>query len=262
MRVDMHNHTPLCNHATGQPREYLQKAYELGIDIYGFTCHAPMGFDRAFRMNLKQVDSYIAMLEALREEFREKIDLRIGLEVDFIKGREDLIESSVLSAKCDYLIGSVHFLGSFGFDNPEFLGHYQGYDQVELWEEYLDSIELCAKSGYFQVIGHFDLLKIFNNPPPQTLRPKIAQTLETIKQSGCIMEINASGLRKPCLEQYPSREILELAFSIGVPITFSSDAHAINHVGFGYETCKNLALDIGYKSIWVHKNKQVQEFEI
>ncbi|WP_066388704.1 histidinol-phosphatase HisJ [Helicobacter himalayensis] len=262
MRLDMHNHTPLCNHASGAPREYLQRAVELGIDIYGFTCHAPMEFDKEYRMRLEDVETYIADMCALREEFRDKIDVRIGLEVDFIKGREDLLESSILRAPLDYLIGSVHFLGSFGFDNPAFLGHYKNLSLEKCWEEYLDSITLCAQSGNFEVIGHFDLLKVFNNPPPKSVLQKLTSTLESIKQAQCVMEINASGLRKPCKEQYPSKEILSLAFEIGVPITFSSDAHAIEHIGFRYEHCRALAKEVGYTHIFAFKDKIPQEYVI
>ena len=76
------------------------------------------------------------------------------------------------------------------------------------------------------------------------------------------MEINASGLRKPCKEQYPSKEILSLAFEIGVPITFSSDAHALEHVGFGYEHCRALAKEVGYTHAFAFKDKVPQEYAI
>ena len=135
MRVDLHNHTPLCQHATGTPEQYLQKAIALGIDIYGFSCHAPMMFDTNYRMALSQLPEYLAMIEDLRERYSGQIDVRIGLEVDFIKGRENLIESQVLDSKVDYLIGSVHFLNDWGFDNPEFIGHYKHTDITQCWSE-------------------------------------------------------------------------------------------------------------------------------
>ena len=52
MRVDLHNHTTLCNHAEGTVDEYIQRAIELGIDEYGFSDHAPMNYDPKYRMDI------------------------------------------------------------------------------------------------------------------------------------------------------------------------------------------------------------------
>lgn len=262
MRVDLHNHTPLCQHATGTPEQYIQKAIALGIDIYGFSCHAPMEFDTRYRMSLEQLPTYLAMLQELRARYEGQIDVRIGLEVDFIKGREQLIESQVLDAQVDYLVGSVHFLSDWGFDNPEFIGHYKHTDITQCWSDYLDSISLMAQSGLFQIIGHFDLLKIFDNPPPPALLPKLRKSLESIKDNACVLEINSAGLRKPCAEQYPSREILRIAKELEIPITFASDAHSLEQVGAGYEICRELALDLGYTHICAFKDKERETFAL
>ncbi|MGX2985141.1 histidinol-phosphatase HisJ [Helicobacter sp. 23-1048] len=262
MRIDLHNHTPLCNHATGKPEEYIKRAIELGIGIYGFSCHAPMNFDEQYRMRETQLTEYLTTLKDLREKYADKIDLRIGLEVDFILGREDLMLESVLNCEVDYLIGSVHFLNEWGFDNPEFLGNYENLDTQKCWEHYLDSIEAMAKSGFFQIIGHFDLFKIFNNQPPQAIYPIIKRALQTIKNHSCVLEINASGLRKPCKQQYPSKEILTMARELDIPITLSSDAHSVENVGFGYEECKNLALELAFDKVCAFKDKQMQVFDI
>lgn len=262
MRIDLHNHTPLCQHATGTPEEYIQKAIALGIDVYGFSCHAPMAFDTKYRMSLAQLPEYFETLQSLRQSYKTHIDIRIGLEVDFIKGKENLIESQVQNAQVDYLIGSVHFLNDWGFDNPEFIGHYKHTDMTQCWSDYLDSIAAMAQSGLFQIIGHFDLLKVFNNPPPSTLHHKLKTTLESIKDNTCVLEINSAGLRKPCAEQYPSRHILKMAKDMQIPITFSSDAHSLEQVGAGYEICKNLALELGYTHMCAFKDKQIETFAL
>lgn len=119
-----------------------------------------------------------------------------------------------------------------------------------------------AQSGYFQIIGHFDLLKIFNNPPPPTLLPKLRESLESIKDNACVLEINSAGLRKPCAEQYPSREIVQMARELEIPITFSSDAHSLEQVGAGYEICKDLALSLGYTHICAFKDKEFETFAL
>ena len=60
------------------------------------------------------------------------------------------------------------------------------------------------------------------------------------------MEINSAGFRKPIKEQYPSIPLLELAYELDIPITFGSDAHSVEQVGFKYEEATALAKEIGY----------------
>lgn len=255
MRIDLHNHTTLCHHASGSMDEYITKAIDLGIDIYGFSCHSPMDFDPSYRMKLEELPLYCQMVEKIQNKYKNKIEILLGLEVDFIDTREDLLKKEIFQYPFDYLIGSVHFLGDWGFDNPEFMGEYAKRNIQECWEKYLYSITKMAKSGLFQIVGHFDLLKIFGYIPTQKCHQYIQKTLEVIKNHEMILEINASGLRKPIQEQYPSVEILTMAKKIGVQITFGSDSHSVEQVGFGYEKCLKIAKDTGYSQAVYFKNK-------
>lgn len=255
MRIDLHNHTTLCHHASGSMDEYITKAIDLGIDIYGFSCHSPMDFDPNYRMSLEELPLYCQMIEKIQNKYKDKIEILLGLEVDFIDTREDLLKKEIFQYPFDYLIGSVHFLGDWGFDNPEFMGEYAKRNMQECWEKYLHSITKMAKSGLFQIVGHFDLLKVFGHSPTQKSYQYIQKTLETIKDYQMILEVNASGLRKPIQEQYPSIEILTMAKKIGVEITFGSDSHSIEQVGFGYEKCLKIAKDIGYSQAVYFKDK-------
>lgn len=255
MRIDLHNHTTLCRHATGTIDDYITKAIEQDIAIYGFSCHAPMEFDPFFRMKLSEFPKYYEMVLKARQKYQDKIEILLGLEVDFIAGREDLLEKSILEAKLDYLIGSVHFLGDWGFDNPDFIGEYAKKDMAQCWKLYLNSITQMAQSGLFEIVGHFDLLKIFGYKPPEDLKPLINSTLQAIKDNQMVLEINAAGLRKPIKETYPDLEILKVVKKFEIPITFGSDAHSLDQVGFGYETCLHLAKTVGYKQAVFFKNK-------
>ena len=161
MNIDLHNHTKRCNHAVGELYEYIDAAIACNIDIFGFACHAPMKFDEKYRMGLDEIDSYINEIRELKYQYRNKIDIRVGFEVDYINKKEYLIEKKVLDSNVDYLIGSIHFLNNWGFDNEEFIGVYKNIDINEAWIEYLESITNMAQSGLFDIVGHFDLLKIY-----------------------------------------------------------------------------------------------------
>lgn len=262
MRVDTHNHTIYCNHASGSMDSYIQKALEIGIDIFGFSCHAPMNFDEKYRMSAEMLPLYLQQIQDLKKKYRGKIEILSALEVDYILGRENLLLDSVINANVDYLIGSVHFLDDWGFDNPEFIGRWQSFGAQRAWDLYLDSMQKMAQTRHFQIAGHFDLPKIFGNFMPASLNAKRAQTLEILHENDMILEINAAGLRKNVKESYPSLDVLNLAREIGLDITLSSDAHDISHIGFGYETCLNLAKKAGFKKVAIFRKKKKTYVEI
>ena len=259
MRIDLHNHTPLCNHATGTPKEYILKAIDEGIDIYGFSDHAPMDYDKKYRMSFEQMNQYEQEVLNLKEKFKDKIDIRLGYEVDFLDG---YIDNRVLNAKVDYLIGSVHFLDDWGFDNPEYIAKYKTKNIDEIWQKYFDAIEAMAKFGKFNIVGHLDLIKVFNYLPKKDIKIIAKGAIKAIKKSGMSVEINAAGYRKPIKEQYPSKELLQMCYEADIPITFGSDAHAIEQVGFKYNQALNIAKDVGYNECVTYINKDRQLHKI
>ncbi|WP_300448021.1 histidinol-phosphatase [Helicobacter mastomyrinus] len=256
MHIDLHNHTALCRHATGTMEEYIIQAIAQNIDIFGFSCHAPMAFDEAYRMNLAELPQYLREITRLQEKFKDKITILSALEVDYILHREDLIESSLLSQPFDYLIGSVHFLESWGFDNPAFIGEYAKRDIEQCWSEYLCSIAQMAQTGFFQIVGHLDLLKLFGHTMPDSQIPYLNRALESIADNHLAIELNAAGWRKPIKECYPSAFILEKAFQKGIDITFGSDAHSVEHIGFRYNDLCALAKSVGYTHALYFSEKQ------
>ena len=243
-RIDLHNHTTRCNHAEGTVDEYIQKAIELGIDIYGFSEHAPMDFDPDYRLAFEEMDAYRDDVLQAKEKYKDEINILLGYEVDWLPGHMD---DRVLNADVDYLIGSVHFIDKWSFDNPEFLAGWKNKDIDEIWKAYFEATEAMAKSGKFDIVGHLDLIKVFKYMPKQDTRVLAKSALQAIKKSNMVLELNAAGLRKPIGEIYPSRSLLEVAYELDIPITFSSDAHAVEQVGFAYEQTTKMAREIGYR---------------
>ena len=243
MRIDLHNHTTRCNHAKGSMQSYIEKAIELGIDIYGFSEHAPMDFDSHYRLQFEEMQEYVSDVEYLQQKYKDKIKILLGYEVDYLKGH---VDERVIKVNVDYLIGSVHFLGEWGFDNPECIEEYKHKDINNIWEEYFQNIEAMAKTGSFDIVGHLDLIKIFNYMPNKDIRIIAQNALKAIKKSNMVIELNSAGLRKPTKEIYPSPLLLEMAYELDIPITFSSDAHAIGQVGYKYDETMKLAKKVGY----------------
>ena len=255
MRVDLHNHTTLCNHATGTAEEYIDRAIELNIDVYGFSEHAPMkNFEDGYRLTLDKKEFYENNILSLKEKYKNDIDILLGYEVDFIKG--DYLLDSIKNSKADYLIGSVHYLNGWGFDNPEFIKEYERRDIDKIWEEYFEAVENMAKNGSFDIVGHLDLIKVFKFLPKKDIKSIALNSLKAIKKSGMAIEINQAGFRKPIKEQYPSIPLLELSYELDIPITFGSDAHSLEQVGFKYDDVTKIAKDIGYTKCTYFRNRE------
>jgi len=258
-RVDLHNHTTKCNHANGTIDEYIQKAIEKKIDIYGFSEHAPMNFDTKYRLKFEEMIIYENEIKNLRDKYKNQIDIRLGYEVDYLP---NFLDDRVLLSDVDYLIGSVHFIDKWGFDNPEFIGIYKDKDIDNIWLEYFNCVTNMVKSGKFDIVGHLDLIKVFKFMPKKSIPSIVKNTLKAIKKSNMVIEINTAGFRKPINEIYPSKELLIMAYEMNIDITFGSDAHEINQVGFEYERALKMAKDIGYNRVVAFKNRDKELYQL
>ena len=253
MRVDLHNHTKLCNHASGEPYQYIEEAIKSGTLYFGFSDHAPMDYDPKYRMSFAQMQEYENTILTLKNKYKDEIEILIGYEVDYLKGHMD---SRVLNAKVDYLIGSVHFIEGWGFDNPEFIGRYENEDIDEIWQKYFDTIKEMAESKLFDIAGHLDLIKVFKFMPTKDINNIAYDALVAIKEADMVLEINVAGFRKPVKEAYPSLSLLKLAFDLEIPITFGSDAHKPEQVSLFSNEVQNMARSIGYTECAVFTNRK------
>jgi histidinol-phosphatase (PHP family) len=183
----------------------------------------------------------------------------LGYEVDYLPG---FIDKLVLEANVDYLIGSVHFIDKWGFDNPEFIGEYKNKNIDDIWQEYFEAIKEMANSGKFQIVGHLDLIKVFNFLPKKDIRLIAKDAISAIKKANMAVEINTAGFRKPVKEAYPSKLLLQMCYELDIPITFGSDAHKIEQIGYKYQDAVAFAKEIGYKSCvsFINKNKELHKF--
>jgi len=253
MTIDLHNHTPRCNHAEGSIDDYIRAAIEKEIDIFGFADHAPMDFDKRYRMGFEEMREYEAEVREAADRYQDRITIRLGYEVDYLPGHMD---ERVLKVPVDFLIGSVHFIGGWGFDNPEFIGHYENADLNKIWRDYFDAVEAMARSGLFDIVGHLDLIKVFNYRPEGDIRPLAEGALDAIAAAEMTLELNAAGWRKPVGEAYPSLDLLRMAYDRGIAVTFASDAHKPEQVGYKMAELHALAREAGYTEAADFRNRE------
>ena len=258
--VDYHMHTPLCNHAIGEPEEYIAQARKVGLQEIGFSDHAPLVSHEDTRYTMK--DSELPLYHKMIEEVQRRhagFTVKLGLEADYIPGFEDKTRALLAAYPYDYVIGSVHFIDNWAFDDPDEKIRWKDKDIDRVYKDYYKLLSQSAASRLFDIMGHVDLVKKFGHRPTGDLTSEVEETARVFKDSNVTVEINTSGLRKPVQEIYPALWILKIYQKAGVPITFSSDSHDPQDVGRDYDKAHALAVEAGYKEYRVFKQRKVEK---
>lgn len=248
--LDYHTHTYLCKHADGAPEEYLAAAEKAGLQELGVSDHCPWpsGYDPKWRMKASEYPIYQDIIKKLRES-KSKVQIKYGIEIDWVPGKMRETYENLAKHDYDYVIGSIHYIEDFPFDNPETLPVWQIEGKAEwIWESYFKLMLDYVSEAKFDIIGHFDLPKKFGKHSPKS--DKITQYINDILTAAAdnkiAIEINTSGLRKPVTEIYPSFEILKKAAAKGIMLTFGSDAHHPNDIAANFADAILMAKEAGF----------------
>lgn len=195
---------------------------------------------------------------------REESDLRLGIEADFVPGREDRMASLLDGRDWDYVVGSIHFLRDQALDLhdlPEWSGYdiWRSEDPERVWERYFDAVGEAARSGLFDVIAHPDLVKVWGSGVPRPrgdLRRFYERAMDGIGESDVAVEVSTAGLRKPVGEIYPARAFLEMCLAAGRPVALSSDAHLPDQLGHEYGRAVEWLETLGVRELAVFERRQ------
>jgi histidinol-phosphatase (PHP family) len=186
---------------------------------------------------------------ASKPEYRDLVT-KVGIEVDYKPEREAEIKSFLAEKPYDFAIGSVHHLGEWPFDHPDHRDGFLTRDVEEIYQEYYALVRRVVKSNLFDVVGHLDLIKVWGfKPPAHKETTFLTPLLSEIRASGMVVEVNTGGLRKPVSEIYPSEILLRELFAYNIPITFGSDAHHPDDLGYALSSASQIAWGVGYRTM-------------
>jgi histidinol-phosphatase (PHP family) len=229
---------------------------ELGVAEHIYRFHAALDvWDHPFwrPWAVDDLDSYCGFV-------REETDLRLGIEADFVPGREDRLANVLDGRDWDYVVGSVHFVGDMAVDLDDEWDIWRRGDSAEkVWTRYFQWVAEAARSGMYDIMSHPDLVKVHGPGRPRPdgdLRRYYEPAVEAFADAGVAVEVSTAGLRKPAAEIYPAREMLELVIEAGCPIALSSDAHAPDQLGFRYEQAVELLTDLGVTELCVFAGRE------
>lgn len=268
--ADSHTHTFRCGHAVGHEEEYIQQAVALGFSAVAITDHIPFywlpreAHDPTLAMAPEELPAYVASVLALKERYRGTIEVLLGIEADYVEGREEELAHLLEAYPFDVVLGSVHWLDGFWVDAPSSLEVYrQGPESVRaIWEAYWNKLEKAIRTGLFDVMAHLDLPKKFGFYPEQPLADLEDGILAALVGTGTAVEVSTAGRRKPVGEDYPSPAWLDRLVAAGVPLVLASDAHAPAEVGFGFGQLVSRLLDRGVQRVVVFRGRKPVTLEL
>lgn len=262
MKFDFHTHHERCGHALGTIRDYVEHAIKNGLGIIGISDHSPFFADEEDQpqpntaMAKSEFEAYINEVLGLKEEYKDRIEVLLGVESDFFPEHAELYRAMYLKYPLDYIIGSVHVTNGVSIFNQNRWNDLTEEDQVREKEIYYDLIQRSARSGMFDILGHIDAMKtnypLFADIPTES----VDRTLKVISECDVAIEINTSGRIKKCAKWHPTVEILERAHYYGVKVTFGSDAHKPERVGDEWEEVRSLLKQIGFKEWAIFRQRQ------
>jgi len=234
--------------------EYVEAAIAAGVREIGFSDHIPMYWrteeqaDPTSAMAKGELEEYVTDVCRLQERYPE-IPIRLGIEADYIPGYEAELQRILERYPWDYVLGSVHNIGDWDFDNPMKIAQYDQWEIGELYATFFELEVMAVRSGLFDIMTHLDLIKKFGHRPAYDLTPVYADLAGVIAEAGVAIELSTAGRRKPVGEDYPHPSLLRECARRGVPLILSSDSHHPREVAHCFADAREAALVAGFTQV-------------
>ena len=251
--ISLHNHTRLSDGAT-DAETMCRAAKAAGLRVFGLSDHYVVHPKSELNpvswcIGTFPVTDYCAEMARLKKELNDAdFTILTGLEVDFFAENVSEVLAELEKYPLDYLIGSVHYSGTFPIDHD--ISDWEVLSEAEadgICRTYWEKLRLAAACGRFTFLGHLDLPKKFGQlPDPAAYWPAAERVLDAAAASGTPIELNTAGWYKPCAEQYPALELLKSAKRRTIPVVISADAHCPKDVARGFPEAKEALRKAGW----------------
>ncbi len=242
MLTNHHTHS-LYSDGSSQLEEYILAAIEKGFNLLGFTEHSPLPFENTFSFKEGNKEEYITLIQSLKHKYSGQIAVYSAMEMDYIPEMSENFSKVKGEYKLDYLIGSVHLVKPensdelWFTDGPDYRTYDKGLNELFAGDirkavtTYYNQLNEMIESQQFDIIGHFDKIKMHNRDrffkeDENWYMALVNETLSLIKDRDIIVEVNTRGIYKRRSETtYPGLDILKQIKAMHIPVMVNSDAH-------------------------------------
>ncbi|KAI8579317.1 hypothetical protein K450DRAFT_242660 [Umbelopsis ramanniana AG] len=266
-----HSHSgQFCHHATGQLEEVILSAIKKGFHTLGLTEHMPRFSEgdlypeeieaKCTPQSLqKTFEDYLVEARRLQQAYKSQINILVGCEIEFITIQyKQYIADLRQEHGIDYVVGSLHHVHGIPIDfSPELyataLEKHQG-NLHDLFASYFDEQYQMLQAVHPEVVGHFDLIRIFRTEPNAGINDevwdKITRNVELVISYGGLFEINSRAWKKGLKDAYPQRDVFKLIQDRGGKFTLSDDSHGPKDVGLYYNKLQAYLREMGVGSLY------------
>ncbi len=246
---DYHVHTTFSD-GVGSVAQCIEHAISVGLSEIGIADHVspvqPTPWDTA-SIPFARLEEYVAAVREAGARY-DGIAVLLGMEADYVPQHENELQALLAAMPLDYVIGGVHVIDGFEFDDPAARDDERWSDPDALFTAYYDIVRKAAECGCFDVIAHFDYIGLWGHAPGPAVGGAVVAALDAVAASGAALELNTDRISDPAGVMYPSDEVLRAACGRGIPLVISSDAHAAEHVGRLWDEALERAARAGYRA--------------
>ena len=227
MIANYHTHTPRCHHAKGTEREYVESAIEAGLQVLGFSDHGPYhfpgGYEGPAKMLPSQLEDYAEQLLRLKEEYRDDIEIRLGLEAEYYPQLWEAHLRFLEAFPIEYLLLGQHYTGN-EYEGDPYCGK-PGQD-VRALRTYCRQCMEGLATGKFLYFAHPDLINY--SGPEEFYEEEMTALCRFCRERNIPLEVNLLGVRED--RNYPDDRFWRIAAREGNTVIYGSDAHHPRHV--------------------------------
>lgn len=272
IKADFHLHSSFSGDCNTPMEEQIKKAIDLDLEHVCFTDHLDLQYPKEYGFFDLEVEEYVKQLELMKDKYKEKINIYLGIEFGLVAEAARQYEELVKKFPFDFIIGSTHIID---WKDPYFPDYWEGKSRHQGMVEYFNCILKNIQSyNEFDSLGHLDYIIRYTDIPEDTRRNKdikfdnfeykeykdvLDEILKHLIKHDKSLEINTGGYRHGLGAPNPGYSVLKRYKEMGGKlITIGSDAHKPEHLAFEYHKAKELLLAVGYDKYVIYKNREVQ----
>jgi len=245
---DYHVHTTFSD-GSDDVAACVAHALAVGLPEIGIADHLspvqPTPWDSG-SVPLELLGAYIAEVRWVADR-HDDIVVLLAVEADYVPEHEERLRAFLSAHAFDYVIGGVHVVDGFEFDDPAQRNDPRWADTETLFLTYYERVRAAAQSGCFDVIAHLDYIGLWGHRPTRQARRACDEVLDAMAAAGCALELNTDRISDPAGVMYPADEVLAAARSRGIALVIDSDAHEARHVGRLWDEAIGRARRAGYR---------------